>query len=97
MIGLMDFPDLSIPTLQEPAGYSKGWAPLLAASLSDRLHVASILLDAAGSPGQRAAMVAAPNIYGQGSLHTAARRGNQPMLQLLLQHATHSAIVVGPI
>ncbi|KAK9831152.1 hypothetical protein WJX74_005178 [Apatococcus lobatus] len=78
---------------QEPEGYSKGWAPLLAASLSDRLQVASILLDAAGSPGHRAAMVTATNIYGQGSLHTAARRGNQPMLQLLLEHARPVALL----
>ena len=41
-------------------------------------------------------MVVGPNIYGQGSLHTAGKCGNhdQSMLQLLPEYASPSALLV---
>ena len=71
------------PVLQDPDLYGDGWTPLLAAAVADRCSIASLLLRSAGHDACR--LACATNRYGQSSLHVAARRGRENMIELLLE------------
>ncbi|KAI8474689.1 MAG: hypothetical protein J3K34DRAFT_517997 [Monoraphidium minutum] len=61
--------------------YGDAFTPLMAAAVANRLDVAALLLQEAGTHAR--ALASATNRYGQSAWHIAARKGCQQMMQLL--------------